>query len=166
MIATYDLTEYQRHAITSAVEACYDKADAFFGQAFPRPTVTYRRSGRNAGTAFLQQNRINFHPTLYKENEKIFLENVIPHEVSHLLVWLLYGKVKPHGAEWQSVMVKVFNCRPDTTHQFDIRRAANTFRYTCHCDSYELSTRRHNNVLKGMQYRCKRCRHPLKHQTQ
>lgn len=143
------------------MEACYVKAEAFFSREFARPLVTFGRSGRNAGTAFLQQNRINFHPILFKENEQMFIENVIPHEISHLLVWILYGKVKPHGQQWQAVMTEVFQCRADATHQFDISRAATTYRYVCSCNSYALSTRRHNNVKRGMQYRCKRCQQPL-----
>ncbi len=94
---------------------------------------------------------------LFKENADAFLSDVIPHEVSHLLVWTLFGMVQPHGKEWQSVMRTVFNCSPDTTHQFDVKRVTRTFRYVCECDSYELSTRRHNNIKRGAKYKCKKC---------
>jgi len=105
----------------------------------------------------LQQNRINFHPTLLKENTNDFLKSVVPHEISHLLVWQLFGKVKPHGKEWQSIMRAVFSCEPNATHSFDVTSAVKTFPYRCQCSTYALTTRRHNNIKKGMQYRCKRC---------
>ena len=101
-----------------------------------RPAITFRRSGKNAGTAFLQQNRLNFHPILYKENSEVFIREVVPHEVSHLLVWILFGRVQPHGKEWQSVMRGVFDCSPSATHQFDVKRVSRSFSYKCDCDTY------------------------------
>ncbi|WDT88138.1 SprT family zinc-dependent metalloprotease [Alteromonas sp. 009811495] len=145
-----------------AVFVCYERAERFFDKHFPRPSISYRRSGKNAGTAFLQQNRINFHPLLYKDNTSAFLRDVVPHEVSHLLTWQLYGKVKPHGIEWQAIMKQVFGCMPNTTHSFDIGNTTNTVKYHCLCDNYALTIRRHNKILKGTLYRCKKCSGILK----
>ena len=100
---------------------------------------------------------MNFHPLLFKDNIDAFLSDVVPHEVSHLLVWVLFGRVQPHGKEWQSIMRSVFNCTPNATHQFDVKRVARIFHYVCDCDTYALSTRRHNNILKGAQYKCRKC---------
>ena len=55
------------------------------------------------------------------------------------------------------VLGDVFNCTPNATHQFDVKRVARTFHYVCDCDTYALSTRRHNNILKGAQYKCRKC---------
>ncbi|WP_390605473.1 SprT family zinc-dependent metalloprotease [Alteromonas gracilis] len=143
--------------MTDAVFYCFKQAEDYFSRTFSYPTVTFRRSGKNAGTAFLQQNRLNFHPILYRENTSAFLDDVVPHEVSHLLVWTLFGRVQPHGKEWQSMMIDVFGCKPDATHKFDIKGVTRTFEYHCNCDTYALSTRRHNNILRGAQYRCKKC---------
>ncbi|WP_334014427.1 SprT family zinc-dependent metalloprotease [Alteromonas sp. S167] len=156
-MALSDLSPTLKHAIEDAVEHYYKQADSYFKRYFTRPTLSFRRSGKNAGSAFLQQNRINFHPVLFKENTEAFLTDVVPHEISHLLVWQLFGKVKPHGNEWQSIMRGVFNREPNTTHSFDTKSAVKTFAYQCQCNTYSLSTRRHNNVRKGTQYRCKRC---------
>ncbi len=144
------------------VEECYSVAEDYFNRHFPRPAVTFRRSGKNAGTAFLQQNRINFHPLLLRDNTDAFLGDVIPHEISHLLVWQLYGKVRPHGTEWQAVMQQVFGCAPNATHRFDTSvLGAEEFAYQCGCDTIMLSRRRHNTVLRGGQYRCRRCKELL-----
>ncbi|AJP43822.1 hypothetical protein EP12_09265 [Alteromonas australica] len=136
----------------------YQRAEAYFARTFPRPTLSFRRSGRNAGTAFLQQNRINLNPILYKENQAAFLTDVIAHEISHLLVWQLFGKVAPHGIQWQTIMVKVFNVPPNTTHQFNVSDVVGeTFSYRCQCSEHALSVRRHKKIERGAQYRCKRC---------
>ncbi|MDY6977017.1 MAG: SprT family zinc-dependent metalloprotease [Pseudomonadota bacterium] len=161
-MASNDLSNEQRRVITDAVFYCFEQAERYFNRTFERPTITFRRSGRNAGTAFLQQNRLNFHPILFKENVDAFLKDVIPHEVSHLLVWALFGKVQPHGKEWQSVMQRVYNRTSAATHQFDVKRVTKTFQYVCDCDNYALSTRRHNNILKGAQYRCRKCQSLLR----
>ena len=34
------------------------------------------------------------------------LEEVIAHEVAHLVCWWRHGRTRPHGAEWQAIMVE------------------------------------------------------------
>lgn len=95
---------------------------------------------------------------LFKQNETAFLHDVIPHEVSHLLTWQLFNKVKPHGKEWQAIMVEVFKRAPNTTHSFDVKTVAGQqFAYQCGCSTHLLSARRHNNSLRGTQYACRKC---------
>ncbi|AMJ93998.1 hypothetical protein AVL56_06530 [Alteromonas stellipolaris] len=144
--------------MADAVEGCYQRADKYFKRTFPRPALTFRRSGKNAGTAFLQQNRINLHPELFKQNEHEFIVDVIPHEVSHLLTWQLFKKVKPHGVEWQAIMIDVFHRPANATHSFDIEGViGKQFSYACLCSSHQLTIRRHNKILKGAQYKCRKC---------
>lgn len=163
-IANRDIPAALRAAVFDRVTECCEQAGCYFGRTFPLPDVSFRRSGKNAGTAFLQQNRINFHPVLLRDNEQAFFDDVIPHEVSHLVVWQQFGKVRPHGREWRSVMQSVFGCEARTTHRFDTQSLGiKGFEYRCNCsDTIFLSTRRHNTILRGGQYRCGRCRHILK----
>lgn len=145
--------------ISRRVEECYQHAEKILGRFFERPNITFRRSGKNAGAAFLNQNRINLNPVLYVNNPQVFITEVIPHEISHLLVYRLFGKVKPHGKEWQSMMSQVFELEPKTTHSLDLSPLnIKSFEYVCNCRSVELSTHRHNKVLRGkVKYRCKDC---------
>ncbi|NVK57868.1 MAG: SprT family zinc-dependent metalloprotease [Alteromonadaceae bacterium] len=142
----------------------YAEANAYFKRNFPLPELTYRRSGRHAGTAFLQQNRINLNPVLLVHNRDAFIQDVLPHEVSHLLVYQLFGRVKPHGKEWQSVMRDVFHCAPETRHDFDLAPLnLRTAEYRCDCGPVALSIRRHNAVMRGQkQYKCRQCKQLLK----
>lgn len=147
-----------RAAVTQRVAELYTQAQQHFQRHFPIPEITFRRSGKNAGTAFLNQNRINLNGPLFMANQRAFLDEVVPHEVSHLLVWQLYGRVKPHGRQWQYMMETVFTVPATTTHQFDLAPMdIATFPYECQCGLVQLSVRRHNKVLRGQRYVCRRC---------
>ncbi len=156
------LTPLQQ-AIIDKVEVCYQEAELQLALHFPRPTVGFKLRGKCAGMAHLHHNHLRFNPKLLVNNSHAFLTEVVPHEVSHLLVYQLFGKVKPHGKEWQNIMVKLFNLSPQTTHNFDISDSTQPqFLYQCHCGTIKLSLRRHNKVVRGQtQYLCRRCKTQL-----
>lgn len=152
--------EYQ---VTKAVAHCMTRAGNYFQCTFPNPQVLFNQRGRSAGTACLQTWQLRFNPVLLSENPHAFLNEVVPHEVSHLVVYERFGRVKPHGKEWQAVMSQVFGVAPKTTHSFDVSSVqGKTFTYQCGCDHIELSIRRHNRVQREqVQYVCRRCKQPL-----
>jgi len=45
------------------------------------------------------------------------LEEVLAHEVSHLVCWWRHGRTRPHGSEWRAIMV-------ETGHEPRVRLAA------------------------------------------
>ncbi|MBV7596477.1 SprT protein [Aeromonas encheleia] len=155
--------------LSARVEACFVQAEARLGRSFPRPRIHLNMRGRAAGSARLQTWELRFNPALYQANTAAFLTEVVPHEVSHLLVHALWGegrgksRVLPHGRQWQSVMREVFNLEPRTTHSFDLAvLGQRTHAYACDCQQHRLSVRRHNKVLRGeASYHCRRCRQPL-----
>lgn len=153
-----------RSQVESTVSACYHAAETILGRSFERPSLSFRRSGKNAGTAFLQQNRINFNPVLLEHNLDAYLKDVIPHEIAHLLVYQLYGRVKPHGEEWQAMMENVFKRPAKTTHNLDLGPLKlKTFDYECDCRTIALSARRHNSITqKKRTYICRDCNAPLR----
>lgn len=159
-------TDPLQAAILERCETCYQQAELKLGRRFTRPSVSFALRGKSAGTAHLQQNRLRFNPVLLKENPQAFLDEVVPHEIAHLLCFLLYGAgkaVKPHGKEWQAIMIQVFGLPPKTTHSFDISSVkGRTFKYQCLCGPIELSIRRHNKVQQGQsQYLCRHCKQVL-----
>jgi SprT protein len=136
------------------------------------PTLLFNQRGKIAGSALLQKNIIKLHPKLLIDNLDYYLDEVIAHELAHILVYQLYGhsrgllrlrKVKPHGQEWQMIMNDIFCLAPRVTHQLDVSKVAmQSFDYACHCKDIQLSLIRHNKVLKGKQsYYCRECRQPL-----
>lgn len=123
------------------------------------PTLRMTQRGKIAGSARLQTHEIRLNPTLWEDNQQEYLEEVLPHELSHLIVFQLYGKVKPHGKEWQSVMRGVFGVSPSTRHAMNTDKVAGQqFEYRCGCTTHQLSIRRHNKVIRNKQtYACRRC---------
>jgi SprT protein len=149
--------------VIQKVEQCIRHASSCFEQSFKSPKISFNQRGKIAGCARLQTNELRFNPVLLCDNIDDFLEEVVPHEVCHLLAYKLFGKVRPHGKEWQSLMIKLFGLKGQTYHQMDVTKVkGKTFNYQCECGPIELGIRRHNKVVKGKQtYICSKCRSPL-----
>lgn len=158
-----------QQTLTERVHLCFSQAEQKLGRAFPRPQIHCNMRGRAAGAARLQTWELRFNPALFAANYQAFLDEVVPHEVAHLLVHALWGagrgkaRVLPHGRQWQSVMREVFNLEPSTTHSFDLAVLAQpSVTYACACQQHQLSIRRHNKVARGeANYHCRRCKQVL-----
>ncbi|MBW7982958.1 SprT family zinc-dependent metalloprotease [Enterobacillus tribolii] len=126
---------------------------------YPEPKITYRQRGTSAGTAWLKEWEIRINPVLLAENGQPFIEEVVPHELAHLLVYRHFGNVAPHGREWQWMMGEILELAPRRTHRFAVASVAGkTFPYTCRCQTHQLTLRRHNRVVRGeSEYRCRHC---------
>ena len=138
-------------------------AAVYFKRKFTMPDVNYELRGIKAGVAYLQKNEIKFNRTLLLENADEFIRQVVPHELAHLIVYQMFGRVKPHGREWQLVMNEIFNLPADTCHQFDIKNVqGKNFEYRCACQTHFLSTRRHNRIVREkIEYLCRKCKGKL-----
>ena len=73
------------------------KANLKLGRHYPEPVLVYQQRGTSAGTAWLEKNEIRLNPVLLLENQQAFIDEVVPHELAHLLVWKHFGRVAPHG---------------------------------------------------------------------
>lgn len=131
---------------------------------YSEPKVTYRQRGTTAGTAHLTHWEIRLNAVLLVENGQQFIDDVVPHELAHLLVYRQFGRVSPHGNEWQWMMEKVLGVSATRTHCFDVMSVqGKTFTYICNCQTHQLTIRRHNKILrKESEYRCKHCGSLLK----
>ncbi|WP_371316291.1 SprT family zinc-dependent metalloprotease [Shewanella sp. NIFS-20-20] len=157
------LPEALQQQLLQACELSYLQAERALGRQFPRPDISLALRGRSAGTAHLQLNKLRFNPILLQENPREFFAAVVPHEICHLLCYQLYGRVKPHGKEWQYLMRTLYDLTPRTTHCFDVQSVSGRqFAYHCQCGPVMLSIRRHNKVVKQqMRYRCRNCQQIL-----
>lgn len=140
-------------------------AERYFQRAFPVPEINYQLRGVKAGVAYLQKNEIRFNRTLLLENPDYFLQQIVPHELAHLIVYQVFGRVAPHGKEWKAVMENIFQQSAEIYHNLDVKSVqGKTFAYCCGCRTHDLSVRRHNKVQKqSAVYFCKECKEKLKY---
>lgn len=138
-------------------------ANQVLGRDYPEPKLNWQQRGTSAGTAWLENYEIRLNPVLLMENQQAFIDEVVPHELAHLLVWKRFGRVAPHGKEWKWMMEHVLGVPAQRTHKFELDSVRkNTYPYHCGCQQHQLTIRRHNRVLRGEAiYRCVRCGNPL-----
>ncbi|UJF19055.1 SprT family zinc-dependent metalloprotease [Vibrio sp. SS-MA-C1-2] len=154
----HSLTLNQQHSLQK-VEQCLGLVNQKLNLSLPMPNVQFNQRGKIAGTAHLQKWEIRLNPILLAENSTDFIKQVIPHEIAHLIAFHLYGRVRPHGHQWQSIMREIFQLEPKTTHNFDITSLqGKLFDYQCQCQQHQLTVRRHNSIQRQQrQYRCRQC---------
>ena len=97
------------------------QANLKLGCSYPEPTLVYQQRGTSAGTAWLESYEIRLNPVLLMENVEAFINEVVPHELAHLLVWKRFGRVAPHGKEWKWMMESVLGVPARRTHQFELQ---------------------------------------------
>lgn len=126
---------------------------------YPQPAINYRLRGTRAGTAWLKIWEIRLNPILLLENGESFIQTVVPHELAHLLVYRHFGRVAPHGSEWRWMMEKILDTPAQRTHRFTLTTLqSNLFSYRCACQTYKLTVRRHNKIVRGQSaYHCRQC---------
>jgi SprT protein len=164
MTTHHELSADLLHAVQYRLNSCLAKAREHCKIAFPMPNICYRLRGTRAGTAHLLHWEIRLNPVLLQENQTNFIDQVVPHELAHLLVFRQFGAVKPHGKEWQWMMSSVLGVPAQRTHTFDTQSVFGRWvEYHCQCQTHQLSIRRHNKVQRRQsQYFCRRCQQPLK----
>lgn len=123
------------------------------------PTISFDLVGTTAGKAFQTEQHVQLNAVLLTENIDEFEKQIIPHELSHLLVMHLYGFSGGHGDEWKHTMRRL-GLTPDRTHSLDVTNARTVKRvqgYVCGCGPHEVSTKRHNLLSRGAKAKCRKC---------
>ena len=105
---------------------------------------------------------IRYNLAIARLQPQAFIDETVPHEVAHLLVWLLHGrKARAHGPEWQSMMRYLGIEQPQRCHQFEMpqgnTRRQRRWAYRCDCSEHQISTVRHNRMQRGQSYNCRSC---------
>ena len=82
-----------QQAVMRSLRENLAKANLKLGRHYPEPVLVYQQRGTSAGTAWLEKNEIRLNPVLLLENQQAFIDEVVPHELAHLLVWKHFGRV-------------------------------------------------------------------------
>jgi len=140
-------------------------ASEYFQRSFPTIPVLFDLTGKAVGMYRIKagQRVIRYNPYVFTKYFEDNFSETIPHEVAHYVTDILYGfsKTRPHGNEWKSVM-QVFGVEATRTANYDLTglpvRNFQTYVYHCGCQNYELTSRRHNKILRGTgHYSCRDC---------
>ena len=161
----------QQDEVIQLCLAYLDHAETLYGMVFPAPDIQFDLSGQSAGMFRARPGHydIRFNPWIFAKYFDESLANTVPHEVAHYVVHMLYGsaRTRPHGAEWQDVM-RNFDAEPRVTGDYNLEgipvRRQRRFRYQCRCREHQVSTLRHNRVIRGQaRYRCRYCNTDLRY---
>jgi SprT protein len=159
----------QKALVVERSEACLHQAEVIFTRKFPAIEVVFDLSGRSAGMFKVDRGhcQLRYNPWIFAKYFDDNLAATVPHEVAHYLVHQLYGRrrTRPHGKEWRAVMAAL-GADDSVTGNYDLsgipQRRQRRFSYRCGCRDHALSTRRHNNALRGdNRYLCRHCKTEL-----
>ncbi len=168
------IDEKRRMEVCQTTFAWIDRAGGIFDQQFARIPVLFDLKGRAAGQYKLRdgQAQIRYNPYIFAKYYEENLKDTVIHEVAHYLTDQLYAvsgaffarqkRVRPHGQEWQSVMLKL-GAKPQRTCDFDIsdlpHRSYELHDYVCDCQKHKLGSRRHRKVeANKARYYCRLCK--------
>jgi SprT protein len=100
-----EFVQLQRECIAQ-VKHYVDLANRKLKLSLLYPVIEFSLKGTTAGRAWWPANKIQFSPTLLRENPDTFLQQTVGHEVGHLAAHLRHRneRIDPHGDEWRNVM--------------------------------------------------------------
>lgn len=155
-----------------------NKANAALGLDLPMPSVDFDQRGAIAGQTFLTRNdetgeivstRISFNPYYVQQDYMNFMENIIPHEVAHLMQFAQHPKSKQHGIEWIQIM-KNLGVRPeiytDVHVENPVSKPKGLHLYQCvECGAKKVfGTKQHRSFeLKHKLPECEKCGGVMEH---
>ena len=154
----------QKRSVLERNELYICEAERLFGRQFDRLPVLFDLRGSTAGMYKVLGKRrwIRYNPWIFAKYYEVNLADTVPHEVAHFIIDDVYGKhAKAHGPEWKALMSR-FGADPGVTFNLDLsdipRRQQRTHAYNCQCRSHEVSSTRHNRVMRGRGiYHCRVC---------
>ena len=159
------IDEARRQLVRERTQHFIASAEEVLERSFEQIPVLFDLRGTTAGMfrAHGRKREIRYNPWIFAKYWEVNLEGTVPHEVAHYIVHEVYGlgKVKPHGDEWQALM-HYFGADAEVTFKADLddipQRRQRTHPYRCDCREHQVSTTRHNRILKGSgTYLCRYC---------
>lgn len=159
---------YASEALKNTIQAYHAEAIERMPEIADIEIYTHlnERMRSNGGTASVRGGvgYISLNYRLHRDNGWTKLKQTYLHELAHVVQRLKYGsKVKSHGVEWQRIM-RQLGANPERCHDMDVsayKQKRKRISYKCGCQVHQLTTIRHNKILRGAGYTCKSCKQKL-----
>ena len=159
----------QQKRVVSETNSWLAKAEVIVKITIAPIDVLFDLKGRTSGMFCTRGKRcwIRYNPWIFARHFDDSLAITVPHEVAHYVCFLLYGRNhRPHGKEWKALMNQ-FGVQANATCKLDLsdipQRRIKRFTYQCDCQTHELSSIRHNRIVRGLaNYSCQKCGAGLK----
>lgn len=135
-----EVSEELRERVIRKILECIQKCNKGLKEKFDIPILTFRTKSRNAGVSDYSNYWIDINPILLNENPDFVINDTVPHEMAHLISYLVYGnKAKGHGYYWKYV-AQLLGVDTERQHDLDVstinqvRKPRRTFLYKCKCE--------------------------------
>jgi len=117
-------------------------------------------SSQTIGYFSNKKNKLNivFNKMVFKESKYKDFKEVIIHEYSHMIAYVLYGGIiQSHGEEWKLIMKNLgINNPTATTASFrNIKKKESDKLIKCGCGKRYISSNRASRIKNGTKYMCK-----------
>jgi SprT protein len=161
------LSQMERKRIVDCVSHNIDLAEKEFGLTLINnapPIICFNQTGIPAARYEWDRNLYAFNPFIFKRNKEAFLEDTVPHEVSHHVHCVIMEDVplvdESHGAIWQGIMATLGHPGASEYHEYNTARvpgAPSYFVYKCQCTTRQLALSYYKETIKGVQFNCACC---------
>jgi SprT protein len=143
--------------VENQVLETFEQAQRIFGRTFDIPTLSYSiNSGGKAGYAQYRQWHIAINDKYLVAHPDTVINEVVPHEVAHLLTFNLFPRFRQHhGPEWKSVMRRL-GLPPARCHRMQLVEA-HPHTYVCNCRKHFVSDLIHRRMMVQPRW-CRKCR--------
>ncbi len=171
------ISDEQQQQVIDKTDIYIKQASALFDAKIKPVDIVFDLKGRNAGMYRVKQQgrlfsrqykrEIRYNPFIFAKYFEDNVNTTVPHEVAHYITDIIYGlkNIKPHGKEWKGIM-QAFGANASVTARYDLTgiplKKQKLFTYHCACREHQLSSTRHNRIVRNNgQYHCRKCQQPL-----
>lgn len=137
--------------VEETIQDCLDTERNKYGAMGNFPRIQYNLSGRTAGQAFLQENKIRLNQYLLEKYGQKFIERTVVHEMGHLIAYRVFNE-RGHGRVWRHVM-NVLGGPTERCHTYETKPARIAKKSLCHCDKcgkeFNLTNYRVNKIRRN-----------------
>lgn len=154
--------------IQDEVDRCHAVINALGGHVYP-VAMDYNLKGRTAGMFVWHRRdpskaRYRWNMQLAIENTPDYIARTVPHECAHAAAWFIHGTNCGHGPKWRALAAQlgITNVTRCHTYATTPARVIHTHTYHCACGPVQLTSIRHNKIIRGQRtYICRKCRTTL-----